>query len=100
VSGAIVIGVRIWSRAGVELVRIRARQQRLRRRLRATLRPLGEAVHREDQVRTQALREQARAIEDQLAELERRASAVSAAAHKAAERERETLQPTRSIPTA
>lgn len=91
------VGVRAWTRADLELAKIHLRRIQLRRQLKACLAPLGEAVHRGDQTRAQALRELATGIERDLGELEQQVSAVTGAARARLARERESVAPTRSF---
>jgi hypothetical protein len=91
--------VRTGLRAAVELARIRARQARLRNQLRGQLRPLGEAVHREDHQRAAVLKQRAREIEQELRTHEGDALAVAEAARRRIRRERAASQPTEVIST-
>jgi hypothetical protein len=96
-AGLIAVAVRAWARAALDLIRIRGRQQRLRRNLKANLAPLGEAVHQDDQQRAQELKQKAAEIDQQLSEAERDASAVIAEARQQIERERSTIEPTQAL---
>lgn len=89
-----VVGVRAWARAGVNLLRIRRQQMRLRSELKAGLAPLGEAVRDDDQPRADALKQEAAALEQQLSETDRAASAAIAAARHEIDREKATSEPT------
>ena len=88
---------RAWSRAMPELVRIRARQQRLNRELKSRLEPLGEAVHKGDRQRAAALKAQADQLERAIADAEREESAVKEAVGNDVRRERATSEPTQPI---
>jgi hypothetical protein len=84
--------------ASWELLRIRRRQHALRRELKATLAPLGEAVHRGDDERADALKLTAAALEQQLDETKRAASEVIAATRRELERQRTGIEPTEALP--
>lgn len=96
-AGLIAVAVRAWARAGLALIRIRVRQQRLRGRLKANLAPLGEAVHRDDERRAQALKRQAAELEQKLDETSREASNVIAGARREIQGERATIAPTEPL---
>jgi hypothetical protein len=99
-AGLLAVTVRAWARAAIDLTPIRRRQQRLRRELKARLAPLGEAVHHDDQRRTQTLKQQAAEIEQKLSATEREASGVIAATRHAIESERATIEPTQALSPA
>ncbi|HJS93171.1 MAG TPA: hypothetical protein VJ741_02835 [Solirubrobacteraceae bacterium] len=96
-AGLIAVALRAWARAALDLIRIRGRQQRLRRSLKANLAPLGEAVHQDDQQRAQALKQKAAEIDQQLTQAERDASAVIVEARRQIEHERSTIEPTQAL---
>lgn len=100
VGGLMAVAIRAWARAAVDLIRIRGRQRRLRHELKANLAPLGEAVHRDDEQRAQALKQQAAEIDQQLGQAKRDASAAVAEARRQIERERSTIQPTEAFAPA
>ena len=97
-SGLAAVGARALARPGLELARIRLRQARVRRELKAGLAPLGDAVRQGDQGRADALKRSATEMEHELGQLEREASAAVAAARGAFAREQATLEPTRRLP--
>lgn len=88
---------RAWSRAAPELVRIRARQQRLNRELNSRLAPLGDAVHRGDDQRVQSLKEEADRLEHAIEQAEHEASAVREALEQDVERERAPIVATQAL---
>jgi septal ring factor EnvC (AmiA/AmiB activator) len=88
---------RAWSRAAPELVRIRARQQRLNRELKSRLAPLGEAVHRGDDQRVESLKAEADRLELAIEQAEREASAVREAVEHDVDRERAPILPTQAL---
>lgn len=94
------VGIRAWARAGLELLRIRYRQMRLRSELKAGLAPLGKAVRDDDEPRAQALKQQAAALQQELSETDRAASAAIAAARQQIDRERATSEPTQVLADA
>jgi hypothetical protein len=96
-AGFLAVGVRAEGRAGVGLARVRGRQHQLRRELGAIMAPLGEAVHRGDQPRVDALARRATKIERELERLDDEASGLSAAARQELAVERATIQPTRTF---
>lgn len=96
-AGFLAVGVRTEGRAGVGLARLRSRQLQLRRELKATMAPLGEAVHRGDQPRADALARRARKLERELELLDGEASRLTAEAREDIANERATIQPTRSF---
>ena len=91
------VGGRASTRAGVEWLRLRRREHRLRRELNATLTPLGEAVHRDEAERAEALRRRAAELEQSLGETKRASSAALAAARDEIEHERRTVEPTEAL---
>lgn len=95
-GGLAAVSTRSWIAAGVNLLRIRHRQHRLRRELKASLAPLGEAVHNDDHERAEALKQQAAEIEQKLSETEREASAVVAGARSEVEQERASVEATQT----
>jgi len=92
------VSARAWSRAALDLVKIRRRQRRLRHQLRDRLAPLGEAVCHDDQRRAEALKARASELEQALRETERQASAAVGGARRQIERERAPSQPTQPLP--
>jgi multidrug resistance efflux pump len=92
-----VVTIRARGRAGADLLRIRRRQHQLRSELKASLAPLGEAVHHDDQPRAQALKEKARELEQALSQTEHEASLAIAAARQEIERERATSAATEAL---
>jgi hypothetical protein len=96
-AGFLAAGVRTEGRAGVGLARVRSRQHQLRRELKATMAPLGEAVHRRDQPQADALAWRARKLERELEQLDDEASRLAAAARDRMATERATIQPTRTL---
>jgi hypothetical protein len=98
-AGLAALTVRAWARAAADLTRIHRRRQQLRGELKASLAPLGEAVHHDDQPRADALKQQAAEIEQKLGETEREASAILAATRQAIESERATIEPTQALNT-
>jgi hypothetical protein len=88
---------RAWSRAAPELVRIRARQQRLHRELDSRLAPLGEAVRRGDDQRVQSLKAEASRLEHAIAEAQRDQSAVREALEHDVEHERAPIARTEAL---
>ncbi len=95
----VVVSLRTAWRAAMNLLRIRGRQWRLRGQLQGHLKPLGEATYHDDHARAQALKQQARELEQQLRASEREASAVIGAARQKIRRERAASQPTEVIST-
>jgi hypothetical protein len=87
-----------WSRAAVGLTRGRLRRLRLRRELRDQLRPLGEAVYREQSERAEAIKAHAAALERELLDSRREDAVVVGAARETVERERALAEPTRAMP--
>jgi hypothetical protein len=98
-AGLAALTARAWARAAADLTRIYRRRQQLRGELKASLAPLGEAVHHDDQPRADALKQQAAEIEQKLGETEREASAIIAATRQAIENERATIEPTHALST-
>ena len=94
------VSARAWARAGLELLRIRTHQYRLRSELQHHLKPLGQAVHQDDQQRAEALKQQAAELEQKLSESERQASALIRSARKQIERERAPDRPTETFASA
>jgi RNA polymerase subunit RPABC4/transcription elongation factor Spt4 len=88
------------SHAGLGLLRIRRRQQRIRSQLQGRLKPLGEAVHQGDHRRAELLKQQATELERRLGEAELEASAVLGAARTEIGRERRTVEPTQALALA
>ena len=89
---------RAWSRAAPEIVRIRMRQQRLHRELKAKLQPLGEAVHRGDQERVQELKAQTSELESAIRKADHEAALVRDELEHDVERERATSTRTEALP--
>lgn len=94
------VGARTCLRAGLDLLRLRTRRHRLRRRLNATLAPLGEAVHHDDSSRVHALKQLASELEHELADTDREASHVIAAARDEIELGRAQIEPTQTLSAA
>lgn len=88
---------RTWGGASFELVRIRLRRYRLRRELKASLEPLGEAVHHGDRERADAFKRRAAALESELVETERENAAVIGRVRREIERERTGIEPTEAL---
>lgn len=82
------LAIRVWSRAGLQLARIRGQRLRLRAELRQRLTPLGEAVYREDQNRAEVLKAQASDLSQALGAADAEAAVVLGAARERVERER------------
>jgi hypothetical protein len=82
----------------VGLTRVRLRRLALRRELREQLRPLGEAVHREQAERAEAIKARAAALERELLDSRREAGVLVGAARETVERERALTEPTRALP--
>lgn len=80
--------IRVWSRAGLQVARIRGQRLRLRAELRQRLKPLGEAVYREDQNRAEVLKAQASDLSQALSAADAEAATVLGAARERVERER------------
>ena len=97
ISGFLAVGVRAEGRAGVGLARVRSRQHHLRRELKATMAPLGEAVHNRDEPRADALERRATRLERELEQLDDEASRLTAEVRDELARERATIQPTRTF---
>jgi hypothetical protein len=91
------VGVRTEGRAGVGVARVRSRQHQLRRELKATMAPLGEAVHHGDQPQADALAWRAKKLERELEQLDEEASRLAATARDEMASERATIQPTRTF---
>lgn len=91
------VSVRTGWRTTLNLLRIRGRQWRLRSDLQRHLKPLGEAIYREDHTRAQALKRQAKEIEHRLRASEEEAAGVAEAARRDIRRERAANQPTEVI---
>lgn len=91
------VATRAWTGAGWQLVRIRRRQHALRRELRATLAPLGEAVHRDDELQAGTLKRKAATLELKLDEGEREAAALLTAVRQRLERERAGIETTHAL---
>jgi len=96
-AGFLVVGARAEGRAGVGLARVRTRQRQLRHELKATMAPLGEAVHSGDQQLADALGRRAVKLERDLEQLDDEASRLTAAAREELASERATIQPTRTF---
>jgi hypothetical protein len=92
------VALRACSRAALELVRLRGREQRLHSQLQGRLKPLGEAVHSDDHERASELKAQADELKSALEQTKREAAAVKQAAREQIDRERIVSQPTRSLP--
>jgi hypothetical protein len=92
------VAVRASARAALELSRLRVRRRLLRRRLDEQLRPLGDAVLRDQLGVADALKSRAAETELELKAAERRAAEVVGAARDEVGRERAHLQPTRMLP--
>jgi septal ring factor EnvC (AmiA/AmiB activator) len=88
---------RAWSRAVPELVRIRARQERLNRELNSRLEPLGEAVHRGDDQHVESLKAEAERLEHAIEQAAREARAVREAAEHDVDRERAPILETKAL---
>lgn len=99
-TGLFAVSVRAESRAGIGLARVRSHQRQLRRELSAMMAPLGEAVHRGDQLQADALKRRTAELERQIESLEAEASRLSATAREEMARERATAQPTRTLASA
>lgn len=95
-AGLAAVSTRSWLVAGRDLLRIRHRQHRLRSELKASLAPLGEAVHNDDHEHAEALKQQAAEIERKLSEAEREASVVVAGARSEVEQERASVEATQT----
>ena len=95
-TALVALSSRAWIRAARDLLRIRHRQHQLRSELDASLAPLGEAVHKDDRERAEALKQRAAEIEEKLNETEREASAVVAGARAEVEQERSAIESTRA----
>lgn len=91
---------RTWASAGIELLRIRRRQHQLRAELKGSLTPLGEAIHRDEHERAQALKQEAAELEHKLEETERQAAAAIAAARHEIEERRRAIEPTQALSPA
>jgi len=94
----VAVSIRAWSAAAAELVRVRLRRLRLRRQLREQLRPLGEAVYRNQPQRARAIKAHAEAVERELLDSQREDAALVGAAREAIDRERAPAQPTEALP--
>jgi hypothetical protein len=99
-AGLLAVGVRAEGRAGVGLARAQVRQTQLRRELKATMAPLGEAVHRGDKLRADELHRRATDLERELGELQHEAARLAADAREELAHERATLEPTRAVSSA
>jgi hypothetical protein len=97
--GMLAVRTRAWVLAAFRLLRIRMRQRRLGRELRAILASLGEAVHRDEEQRIRSLKQRAAEIEQELADARRESSAAIEAARGAIERERASVEPTQPLST-
>jgi ribosomal protein L40E len=97
-TGFAVAASRTWSSASGEVARLGWRRRQLERELSDLMAPLGEAVHRNDEVRVQALRGRAAQLRRSLEDLDGRRAAVVKAAHHEVERERAPVQATRVLP--
>lgn len=91
------VTIRASARAGLQLLQIRRRRRRLRSDLQHRLKPLGEAVHENDEHRVQVLKQQAAELDERLDETEREASAAISAALTEIKLERATSQPTQAL---
>ena len=94
----VAVSIRAWSAAAAQLVRVRLRRLRLRRQLREQLRPLGEAVYRNQPQRARAIKAHAEAVERELLDSQREDAALVGAAREAIDRERAPAQPTEALP--
>jgi hypothetical protein len=97
ITGFLALGMRVEGRAGVGLARVRSRQHHLRRELKATMAPLGEAVHHGDQPRAEALERRASRLERELEQLDGEASRLTAEVRDELARERATIQHTHTF---
>lgn len=88
---------RAWSRAAPELVRIRARRQRLNRELNSRLAPLGEAVHQGDAQRVESLKAEADRLEREIQHAEREESRVRQAVEQDLDQERAPILQTQAL---
>lgn len=88
---------RAWSRAAPELVRIRARRQRLSRELDSRLAPLGEAVHHGDDQRVQSLKAETDRLEREIEQAEREESKVRKALEEDVDQERLPILQTQAL---
>jgi hypothetical protein len=89
-----VSSARTWSRTGAQVASLRWRRIRLERELRRRLRPLGEAVHRADAARLEALRTETAMLQRRLDELGSLEAALVSSAQSKLERERVPVQAT------
>jgi hypothetical protein len=96
-SRLVVVSGRVGLQAGPRLARIRLRRRRLKRRLQAHFRPLGEAVYGDEEDRVGQLRERASTLEEQCREADREARGILAGVREQIGRERATGAPTQAI---
>jgi hypothetical protein len=82
------VTIRVWSRTGLQLARLRGQRLRLRTAFRQRLKPLGDAVYREDQGRAEVLKAQASDLSQALRAADAEAAKVLGAARERVERER------------
>jgi hypothetical protein len=94
------VATRAWSGATRRLVGVRLRRLRLRRELREQLRPLGEAVYRDQPERAKAIKARAAALERELLESQREDAVLVGAARDEIDRERALAGPTEALPPA
>ena len=74
--------LQVWSRTALELLRLRRRRQRLRSALRGSLRPLGEAVYRDDEQATAALKDELRRLDESAERKEAEVGEIATATRK------------------
>jgi hypothetical protein len=92
------VSLSAWSGAGREAVRLRRERWLLEGRLRQVLMQLGEAVHRDDDERAQALKAEASALAAELERCDRELQAALGHAHRRVDGERLTSQRTGVLP--
>ena len=91
---------RASARTAMQLARLFKDRLRLRRQLRRSLSPLGEAVYRDDHTRASEIKAQAHVLDGELEHADRQAAAAMAALHAEIEHERAKGERTERIPVA
>lgn len=94
------VTIRASTHTGVELARLWHRRRRLRTQFRRRLTPLGEAVYHDDQHRAKQLKAQAKQLDRELGETDRRAAEAFASLREEIDRERLPNQGTQRLPIA
>ncbi len=87
-----------WTRAGRDVIRLRAERRRLAQTRERTQYELGGAAYNEDEERIHSIREQLRELDQQTASRTHEIELATARAREHIARERRTIQPTEVVP--